>query len=766
MSAPLHRPGPHESAWRHVTGEARYTDDLPDPPGLLHAFVVPSPHPSARIVARDGARALAQPGIHAVLFAHDVPGHVHIGPIVQDEDVLADEAVHCVGQAVALVVGTSREACRKAAAVVDVTYEPLPAILTLDDAIARESFQGTPHRIRRGDVDQALRDAAIVVRATARNGGQDHFYLETHVALAIPEEANGWKIYSSTQHPTEVQAEVAAVLGIGRNRVVVEVPRVGGGFGGKESQASGVAALAALGAAKTGRPVKLWFDRDQDMGQTGKRHPFRTDYEAAFDASGRITALRAKTYADGGFSLDLSVAILDRGLFHLDNAYHLPNVDFEGRVCRTNTLSNTAFRGFGGPQGIIVVEDAMDRAAQRLGRDPTELRVASMYGDAPRNTTPYGQVVTDPRGARIWAELSDSAAYATRRAAIQAFNQRSTWIKRGIAFQPVKFGISFTNALLNQAGAYVLVYADGTVQMNHGGVEMGQGLHTKMLAVAAHELGVPIDAIRAMNTATDKVPNTSATAASSGADLNGQAVHDACSVIRARMADVAAGMMGVRTAGLTFERGAIYAPGGASVAFSDVARTAWVQRVSLAATGFYRTPGIVYDRDRGAGTPFYYFAWGGSVLEVELNGLTGEHRVVRADLLHDVGDPLSPSIDVGQVEGAFIQGLGWLTCEEVIFDRTGRLVTRGPSTYKIPAIGDVPADFRVHLLGNAAQPGTIHGSKAVGEPPLMLAIGVVSALRQAIAAFGTAGMETPLGLPATPEAVLRAIEATRNARAI
>ena len=762
MTTPLHHTGPHESAWRHVTGEARYTDDLPDPPGLLHGYIVPSPHPSARVVGRDRTRALAHPGVRAVLFADDVPGHLQIGPIVHDEDLLAKDAVHCVGQPVALIVGTSREACRQAAALVEITYEVLPAILTVEDAIAHDSFHGTPHRIRRGDVDQALKDAAIVVRATAQSGAQDHFYLETHVALAIPEEGGGWKVYSSTQHPSEVQAEVAAVLGIGRNQVVVEVPRVGGGFGGKESQASGVAALAALGAAATGRPVKVWLDRDQDMGQTGKRHPFRTDYEAGFDAAGRIVALRARVYSDGGYSLDLSSAILDRGLFHLDNAYHLPNVEFEGRVCRTNTLSNTAFRGFGGPQGVIVVEDAMDRAAHLLGRDPTELRVASMYGDAPRNTTPYGQLVDEPRGARIWSELSASASYAERRAEIAAFNGRSTWIKRGIAFQPVKFGISFTNALLNQAGAYVLVYADGTVQMNHGGVEMGQGLHTKMLAVAAHELGVPLSDIRAMNTATDKVPNTSATAASSGADLNGQAVHDACHEIRQRMAAVAAAMLGVPAASLLFADGRIGPAGGPSAAFGDVARTAWVQRTPLSATGFYRTPGIAYDRDRGAGTPFYYFAWGGAVLEVEVNGLTGEHRVVRADLLHDVGDPLSPSIDVGQVEGAFVQGLGWLTCEEVIYDRAGRLVTRGPSTYKIPSIGDVPNDFRVALLTKATQPGTIHGSKAVGEPPLMLAISVVSALRHAIGAFGAPGHEIHLGLPATPEAVLRAVEMVRN----
>jgi xanthine dehydrogenase large subunit len=761
VTSPLHHSSPHESGLRHATGEALYVDDFPAPHGMLHAFPVPSPHAHARITRKDAAKARAIPGVHAVLFAEDVPGHLHVGPIVHDEELLAKDEVLHVGHPVAVVIAESRAIGRAAAAAIELGWEPLPAILTIDDAVAAGSFIGTPHRIRRGDADAALAASATRVAATVANGGQDHFYLETHAALVIPEEGGNYRVLSSTQHPTEVQGEVANVLGIGRHRVICEVPRMGGGFGGKESQASNIAAIAALGAWHTGRPVKLWLDREQDMTWTGKRHPFQTAYEAGFDADGRITALRVRMFANGGFSADLSTAILDRGLFHLDNAYFLPVVDFEGQVARTNLPSNTAFRGFGGPQGMLVVEDAIQRFAERTGRDPASVRKLNFYGDSPRDVTPYGQVVPKSRSTRIFDELTHSSDYGPRRAGIEAFNASHAWIKRGIAYQPVKFGISFTNALLNQAGALVLVYADGTVQLNHGGTEMGQGLHTKMLAVAAHELGVPVARIRVMTTATDKVPNTSATAASSGSDLNGAAVREACVTVRERMRAVAAAMLGVPGDILRFEGGRVGVPGGLDVAFADVARTAWVTQVSLSSTGYYRTPGIVYDRNAGKGTPFFYYAYGGAVVEVEVSGLTGEHRVLRADLLHDVGDPLIPSIDKGQVEGAFIQGLGWLTCEEVLFDAKGRCLTHGPSTYKIPAIGDTPADFRVKLLDRATQDGVIGGSKAVGEPPLMLAIGAVGALRYAISAFGARGKEVELKLPATPEAILRAVEEQR-----
>ena len=761
MSTEVHRSTSHESASRHVNGEAKYIDDLPLPKGGLHAWVVPSPHAHARITHRDGLPALLIPGVEAVLFAKDIPGSNHVGPIVHDEDLLAEEFVHYEGQPVALVIGTDREACRRGAARVRVDYEPLEPIFDISAAIAAGSFHTTPHRIARGDVGAALQASTLQFSGEVASGAQDHFYLETHVALVIPEEGGNWKVLSSTQHPTEVQSEVASVLGIGRHRVVVEVPRLGGGFGGKESQASNIAALAAVGAAHTGRPVKLWLNRHQDMVQTGKRHPFWAKYAVGFDEQARITGLQVEIYSNGGFSADLSTAVLDRALYHLDNAYFIPNLSFVGRVCKTNLPSNTAFRGFGGPQGALVIESILQEAAERLGLDACEVRRRNFYGSSPRNRAPYGQEIPSDRSARILSELTQSANYEARRLEIHSWNARSVHYKRGLAYTPVKFGISFTNAMLNQAGALVQVYADGSVQLNHGGTEMGQGLHSKMRAIAADAFGLPLDSVRVMTTSTEKVPNTSATAASSGADLNGMAVREACNVLVERLKEVAAGMLGCRPPEVSFIGGEARSSSG-SVSFGDVARTAWIQRVSLSATGFYRTPGIAYDRDKGEGTPFFYYAYGAAVVEVEVCGLTGEHRVRRVDILHDVGDSLNPAIDRGQVEGAFVQGMGWLTNEDVRFDEKGRLITRGPSTYKIPAIGDVPKDFRVALLTDAAQEGSIHGSKAVGEPPLVLAIGVVMALRDAVAGFGTEKTVPKLAIPCTPEALLFAVEAARS----
>jgi xanthine dehydrogenase large subunit len=753
-------PTPHEAAELHVTGVARYVDDLPEPPGTLVGFVVTSPYAHARIVRKEAGAAAAMPGVRAVLFAEDVPGDNLIGPIVHDEPLLAVDEVNCVGQSVAFIVADDLASARAAAAHVEVEYEELPAILTIEAAIAEGSFLTAPHRMKRGDVDKALASAATVVRASAVSGGQDHFYLETQCALAIPDDRGDQLVYSSTQHPTEIQKLCASVLGYGAHRVVCEVTRLGGGFGGKESQASQWACLASVGAFHTGRPVKVRLDRDQDMRQTGNRHPFRSEYAAGFDEDGQIVAFDVKIFSDGGFSLDLSGAILDRAMFHLDNAYFIPNLRFEGRSCRTNLPSNTAFRGFGGPQGMIVVEDAINRYCERTGRDPAKVRALNFYGDAPRHRTPYGQEVPDPRIERLAEDLLVECGYDARRREIEAFNQTSRWVKRGIGLQPVKFGISFTNAILNQAGALVLVYADGSVQVTHGGTEMGQGLTTKMTAVAADTLGVPVASIRHVATRTDKVPNTSATAASSGSDLNGQAVKDAATQIRERMRPIAAELLGCDGADVVFAGGVARGPD-REVPFTTVAKTCWIRQIQLHAAGFYRTPGIAYDHQTGTGTPFFYYAYGAAVVEVELNGLTGEHRLRRVDVLHDVGDSLSPAIDRGQVEGAFVQGYGWLTMEEVIYDGKGRLLTHGPSTYKIPAVGDVPRDFRVRLLERARQEGTIHGSKAVGEPPFMLAIGAVTALRQAVLAFGP-GREVELSLPATPEALLRAVTSQRE----
>ena len=763
--SPLHQDAVHESGALHASGAARYVDDLPAPAGMLVAGQVTSPLAHGRILSRDASAALQVPGVVDVLFCDDVPGDNLIGAIVHDEPLFAEERVNFVGQVVALVLGESYEAVRQGVRAVEVEYEALPPVLTMEEAIAREQFHTAPHAIRRGAAAAAIDAATLVMTGRISNGAQDHFYLETHATLAVPLEDGNIHLYSSTQHPSEVQKLVGSVLDIGIHKVVCEVPRMGGAFGGKESQASNYACMAALGAATTGRPVKVWLNRDEDMIQTGKRHPFLSHYEAGFDPDGVLTALRVKIYGDAGWSQDLSQPIVDRALFHLDNAYFLENVDFEGRICRTNLPSNTAFRGFGGPQGMLVVEDALSRYAERTGRDPAEVRRLNYYGASPRDRAPYGQEISDCRLETIHRQLMDSSDYADRRAEIEAHNATRTFTKRGLAFQPVKFGISFTKSILNQAGAFVLIYTDGTVQLNHGGTEMGQGLHTKMIAICAHELGVMPEAIRVMHTATDKVPNTSATAASSGSDLNGQAVAAACREIRARMTPVAAELLDAEESKLVFCGGEVQADGAQVLSFGQLATECWIRQISLSATGFYSTPGIAYDAEIGQGRPFYYFAYGAAVVEVELSRITGEHRVIRADILHDAGTSLVPSIDIGQVEGAFAQGLGWLTMEEVLFSETGAPLTTGPSTYKIPAVGDMPLDMRVALLERAPQPGVIHGSKAVGEPPFMLAIAVMNALRHAISSFVDGNHEVKLDPPCTPEALLRSIEELR-ARAI
>jgi xanthine dehydrogenase large subunit len=781
--SPLHAPAPHESGLKHTSGEALYVDDLPEPPGMLVGHVLLSPHAHARILSKDASRARQVPGVHAILFAEDIPGENQIAPVpvIHDEPLLAEGEVHCVGQLVALVVAESAAAARRAAALLEVKYEELPAVLSVKEAVEAGAFLPdarvpgvpeqfrVPHLIRRGEPEAVLATSPVRITGECMTGGQDHFYLETQVALAVPQEDGAVHVWSSTQHPSEVQILVAEVLGLPRHSVVVEVPRMGGGFGGKETQAAHFAALAALGVRATGQPVKVWLNRDVDMASTGKRHPFWMRFDAGFDESGRILALKAELYSDGGWSTDLSHAILDRALFHADNAYYLPVVHLFGRPARTNLPSNTAFRGFGGPQGMFMVEEVLNRAAERLGLDPAVVRERNLYREAPANVTPYGQEVKDNRLHRIHAELMASSDYARRRAEIEAFNASSRWTKRGIGFQPVKFGISFTNSVLNQAGALVVVYTDGSVQLNHGGTEMGQGLHTKMRAVCAHELGVSAESVRVMHTSTEKVPNTSATAASSGSDLNGQAVKQACEVLRERLRPAAAKLLKLDRGQeeLLFVGGRVFHPARPehSVSFKEVTQEAYKTEAgtSLSATGFYRTPDIRYDRMAGHGKPFHYYAFGAAVVEVEVSGLTGEHRVRRVDILHDVGHSLVPTIDRGQVEGGFIQGVGWLTCEEVLFDTKGRLITHSPDTYKIPAVGDAPEDFRVALLQHAPQHDVIHGSKAVGEPPFMLAIGVVTALRHAIAGFGPPRTEVPLASPATPEAILRAVESVRSA---
>ena len=761
----LHHDSLHESGFLHAKGEARYVDDLPLPPHSLWAFPVLSSQASARIKSIDCSAAMELDGVSAVLTAKDIPGVNDASAFAHDEPLLAAQTVEYIGHPIACVYASSLKQCRAAAALVKVEYSEAsqPAILSIREAVERNAFHGTPHIMKRGNVDQVLESADLKLSGVFDSGAQDHFYLETHAALSIPLERGRYHIYSSTQHPSEVQAKVAEVLGIKRSEIVIEAPRMGGGFGGKETQGNHIAMLAALGSYVTGRSVKLWLNRDQDMMITGKRHPFYSTYEAGFNKEGDLLALKVDVIANGGWAEDLSSAILDRCLFHLDNPYFIPSLHFRGRVAKTNLPSNTAFRGFGGPQGALIIEEVMNRAAEHLDVESSELKRRNFYGESPRNLTPYDQVVLADRSARIYDELIESSNYQARRVQIDAWNQNHPWIKRGLAYQAVKFGISFTASHLNQAGALVMIYADGSVQLNHGGTEMGQGLHSKMMSICAHELGVTLAHIRMMNTATDKVPNTSATAASSGSDLNGQAVAIACRKLKARLKPVAATVFGFADPDteldrLDFEGGFVSHPEREDrLSFEELSQAAYMAQVSLSATGFYRTPNIHYDRSVGRGKPFHYFAYGGAVIEVEMNGLTGEHRVTQVDILHDVGRSLVPSIDRGQVEGGFIQGLGWLTREELRFSDTGVLLTHSPDTYKIPALGEAPKHFTVNLLSNADQPDVIHGSKAVGEPPFLLALGVLGALRHAIASYHPEKRVDALAIPCTPEAVLASV---------
>jgi len=730
---------------------------------MLSLWPVMAPHAHARIVGLDPAPALAVPGVVAVLTAADVPGLNDTGPVVHDEPLLPEREVSYWGQVVAWVVGESEAAARQGAALVRADYEPLEPVLTLHDAVAKGSFHGEPQVMARGDPARALEEAEEHLEGELVIGGQDHFYLETHAAWAVPQPEGVMDVFSSTQHPTETQTVVARVLGVPSNRVVVTCLRMGGGFGGKESQANPFAAAAALAAFKTGRPARVRLNRALDMTLTGKRHPFLARYRVSFGRSGKVEALELDLFSDGGWSADLSHPVMQRALFHSDNAYFVPNMSVTGRVCKTHKTSQTAFRGFGGPQGMLVIEEILSRVAHRLGLPPERVRERNFYraGDA----THYGQTVLDERVHRVWAEVREKADFEGRRAEIEAFNAASPHLKRGLAMTPVKFGISFTNTPLNQAGALVLIYADGSVQLNHGGTEMGQGLHTKMLEVAARTLGVHASRIRVMPTATDKVPNTSATAASSGSDLNGQAVARACETLRARLAEVAAKLLNLNEPSeLVFEDDAIYPPGEPErrLPFEATVAQAYHDQVSLFATGFYRTPNLHFDKGTGKGRPFSYYAYGAAVSEVSVDGFTGQWRLGRVDIVHDVGTSLNPLVDRGQIEGGFVQGTGWLTMEEFLWSEDGRPLTVAPSTYKIPTVHDVPEAFSVHLLERAAQEGVIFGSKAVGEPPFMLALSVREALRAAVAAFGD-GTEVVLASPATPEAILRAVEGVRRA---
>ena len=755
----------HESAIGHVTGTALYVDDQASKRTMLEVWPVQSTQAHAKLTRLDVSAAEKMPGVVCVLTARDVPGDNDIGALKKDEQLFADGLVCYHGQVMALVVGHTLEECKAAARAVVAEYEPLEPIRNAREAIAHNSYHTQPHTIRRGEVDAALKASPHVLRGDMDLGGQEHFYLEAQAAWAERGDDGDIFVCSSTQHPSEIQAVVSHVLHLPRNKVVVEAPRMGGGFGGKETQGNGWASLVALASWKTGKPVRVQLDRDVDMAATGKRHPFYGEYEVGFDGEGRLTAARARLVSDGGWALDLSESILDRALFHLDNCYYIPAVEFVGQVGKTNNCSHTAYRGFGGPQGMVYIEEMMDRVARHLGLAPEVVRERNLYhGTGPSNTTHYGQALEDNRIPLIWEMLRDEQKLPERRAAMEAFNRQHQYKKRGLAMTPVKFGISFTASFLNQAGALVHIYRDGTVQVNHGGTEMGQGLYTKMRGVAMRELGISADQVRVMKTRTDKVPNTSPTAASSGADLNGAAVKAACETLRGRLAEVAAQMLNERGKPTQADSLVFADDRVGELTFAEVVDQAYLRQTSLSSTGYYRTPGLAYDKKAGKGIPFYYFAYGAALTEVEVDGLTGMKRVLRVDIIQDVGDSLNPNVDRGQIEGAFVQGMGWLTGEELKWNKDGRLLSHSASTYQIPAIGDAPAELNVTLLKKATQNGVIHGSKAVGEPPFMLALSVREAIREAVAAFAPDGhkpKQVVLPSPATHEAIYASIQAVK-----
>ncbi|MGB0504711.1 MAG: xanthine dehydrogenase molybdopterin binding subunit [Pikeienuella sp.] len=754
MSDPIFKPLRHDSADRQVAGAARYVDDMPEPPGMLHLALGLSTIACGQITEADLSAVRTADGVVAVYTGDDIPGINDTGPAVHDEPALAlvggKATISYHGQALFIVAAESRASARAAAKLAQLKYAEDPPVLTIDDAIKAGSYLHEPYRMARGDATAAIASAPNVLTGQIDMGGQDHFYLEGQIAVATPGEGDEVHVLSSTQHPSEVQAVVAHNLDVPSNAVTVEVRRMGGGFGGKETQGNLIAVAAAITAQFTGRSAKLRLDRDDDMALTGKRHPFRVAYQVGYDGEGRIQGVRFEQWANCGWSHDLSAAIADRAMFHADNAYFYPAAEIISHRCKTNLVSMTAFRGFGGPQGVLGAERMIEHIADDLGLDPLEVRQRNFYeaadGPGQRVTTPYHMDVTDCVIDRIVDELRETSDYDTRRSDIAGWNATNAVLKRGISLTPVKFGISFTTTFLNQAGALVLIYQDGSVMLNHGGTEMGQGLYLKVAQVAASEFGLPLEAIRITATRTDKVPNTSATAASSGSDMNGMAVKDACAQLKARIADH------LGASDVVFEGGVVRWAGN-EMPWAAAVKSAYMSRVSLAASGFYATPDIHWDKEAAKGRPFYYFAYGAAVSEVLVDTLTGENRLLRADILHDAGRSLNPAIDLGQVEGGYAQGVGWLTTEELWWDGKGRLATHAPSTYKIPTAGDRADVMNVALW----QPGenrenTIRRSKAVGEPPLMLGVSAFLALQQALNA--AAGEWRGLDAPATAERLL------------
>ena len=755
----VHKPHPHDSARLHVRGLAPYIDDLREPQGLLHLAVGGASAAAGRLIALDLAGVRAAPGVVAVLSAADIPGANDIAPAFKDEPLFAFDVILYHGQPLFAVVARDRDSARRAVKLAHIEIAATPPALSVEDALVSGARVLPDYAFGRGDVEAALASAPRRLAGKFAIGGQEHFYLEGQVSIASPGEGREMTVHASTQDPTEVQHIVARILGLPDAFVTVETRRMGGGFGGKESQACAWAAMAALGAHITGSPCKIRLDRDDDFALTGKRHAFRDDWRVGFDASGRVSVYDVALNANCGCSADLSPGVVDRAMFHASNSYHLPTVRIASRRLKTNIVSATAFRGFGGPQGMIGIERAMEGIARETGRDPLDVRLANLYRSG-ADQTPYNMTVEDCETLpAILADLEASSNYRARREAVSAFNASSPILKKGLALTPVQFGISFTLIHLNQAGALVHVYSDGSIQLNHGGTEMGQGLFTKVAQVVAEEFGVPLEYVRITATNTAKVPNASPTAASSGTDINGMAAKIAAGDIRARMAGFAAANWGLPVGEIEFRDGRVFG-GNASMSFGELAKACRVNRVGLSAAGYYKTPDISWDRANVKGKPFFYFAYGACCAEVAIDTLTGECRVLGADILHDVGSSLNPAIDMGQVEGAFIQGMGWVTTEELVWDEKGRLTTHAPATYKIPVASDTPARFntQLHMRPNATE--SLYRSKAVGEPPFMHGIAVYCAILDAVHACAPAG-HPDLPSPATPEAILNAIGSLR-----
>ncbi|GAC14728.1 xanthine dehydrogenase molybdopterin binding subunit [Aliiglaciecola lipolytica] len=765
----------HESAKRHVTGQAVYVDDKDLPSNTLFAAIGVSTIANGKISSLDLSKVKSSPGVIDIITVEDVPGHTDIGPVFKGDPIMSSVDIAFHGQAIFAVLATSTRLARQAVTHAKLEFSSNKPVLTTDEAHQQQSFVRPLHRMHQETENNLQSQDLHQIESCLDVGGQEHLYLEGQVSVAIPQEEDRMLIYTSSQHPSEVQKLVAEVLDTSINKVTVDMRRMGGGFGGKETQAAQWACIAAIFAFRQKRPVKLRLPRMLDMQVTGKRHPFTNKYAVQFNDAGIIQTSKFEINGDCGHSPDLSDAIVDRAMFHVDNGYHIGNTDVVGHRCKTNKVSHTAFRGFGGPQGMIVAEDMLDKIARHRGLDPLTARIRNLYESKNATNTHYGMPIGQSVLPDLISRLESTSDYWQRRKRIQTYNQTSPIIKKGLALTPVKFGISFTAKHLNQAGALLHVYTDGSMQINHGGTEMGQGLHTKIAQIVANEFGVPIEKVDVTSTRTDKVPNTSPTAASSGTDINGKAAQNACIEIKSRLANLMVDLYHKNKQSENNQQEKLASISAETVKFTDqkvcledfeigfaeLVQTAYFERISLSTTGYYRTPKIHYDRETGKGRPFFYFAYGAACSEVLIDTLTGETRVDRVDILHDVGNSINPAIDIGQIEGGFIQGMGWLTTEELLWDKKGKLISNNPATYKIPAIGDTPSIFNVDLYPHANTENTIYNSKAVGEPPLMLAISVWCAIKDAISSLSGYKLDPQLNTPATPEKILKACQSMR-----